>query len=178
MNKFLKISIALLTTVSPYPAISAEFYTKSVEIPCGSIKVTAFSKCTKGESRGKYDYCVEQKIFIEKDGKSIALKMDGKLVENKTDDGKVLHTWLDAEASSMACVTGSDQKKYLLIGYSNGGNCSACEWYNIMSLDGKELASDRGRDRKKANQSFNAVYKKLGLPDKWPRDKFVDIPLW
>ena len=140
------------------------------EFACNDAKVTIVSVCDK-ESFGPFPFCTQQNITLSKQGKKIPIKADGKLTPEHDRNGKITAHLLDAVVSGIACVKGKD-KDYILMSYYTGGNCEQCEWYNIYDLDGHRLAGGSSRGAKK---KFSSIYKKLGLPEAWPEDKFKRI---
>jgi len=149
-------------------------YVKTTEIKCKDVKVQIKTECLDDTNKA-FPNCISQNIsFIDyKTGKSITIPSSGKLTKNSYDPIRILDTLV----SKLACVEGGNAI-YLLIGYYNGGNCEECEWYEILDLSGKNLASSRKiKGLKGKYENFNEAYKKFGLPEPWPRKFFVDINL-
>ncbi len=147
-------------------AEAEELYTKSAEMICADTKVRVVTECYDDT-----DYtpplCSKQQFqFTDNNtNKTITTPSAGRFSEE-----------FNELATSWACIKGRSQY-YLLVRYNNGGNCSDCEWFEIVDLHGKKLASDRGKTSGNANKHFKNIYKKIGLPQSWPRSSFVRIPL-
>lgn len=155
---------------------------KSVdEITCSDSVVKVFTECSTWNKAISLSECTKQYFVFsnKKTGKSKKVKCSAEAVAHYGPNGKSLGKYLYALAGSWACVEGKDGR-YLLVMYTTGGTCNGCEWAEIYSPNGKRLASDRIRFQKKrvkksSVEKFKKTYKRLGLPEPWPKDVFKNI---
>lgn len=177
--------IFLLTSIILFPIhgiAKAKYYAKTDELLCGDVKVRAITTCTEDSVRPYPKKCTDQHfIFINKmTDKIVNVKGSSEYYNANFDEvdeyGKKINKWIGAWAYSWACVQGR-KEPYIIIMYSGGGsgNCDGCEWAEIYNLNGKLLISDKGKPREKKIKEFKKVYKKLGLPIKWPHSSFSYI---
>lgn len=155
------------------------------EITCSDVVIKVFTECSSGDKAISLSECTKQYFVFsnKKTGKSKKVKCSGGVIAHYGPNGESLGNYLYALASSWACVQGKD-RRYLLVMNTTGGTCEGCEWAEIYSLNGHRLASDRVLFQKKGAgrygpvENFKRTYKRLGLPDPWPRDAFKDIKLF
>lgn len=141
-------------------------YIKESYLSCNQITIHVKTKCLDNDDN-LFPSCLEQKIFfVDKNTNGAFSKIE-----------KNSNIALDELAMSWACING-EKEQFLIIGYYNGGNCENCEWYEIFNLSGQKLASSKDKLRNGKPDFFEKTYKKLGLPKHWPRESFVNIPLF
>lgn len=118
------------------------------EMTCADVKVTVFSNCQNAPDVSANSFCVAQKItFVDAAGKE-AKKKNLLDKEPARGDFHVL--------GSIRCVAGKNNKPYLFMIFSNGGNCDTCEIDAVMDLRGKWIRHDkkwfvRGAERRDIN---------------------------
>lgn len=78
--------------------------------------------------------------------------------------------YIDHTVGRWACIN----NKYFFLEYTNGGNCSDCEWFEMIDQNGSRLSYSE--DIKIAKSRFQAKYDELGIK-KWPRKSFVKVKL-
>jgi hypothetical protein len=185
---FFLIFISIFFELSAY---AQEQYSKITELECENAKIQIKSECLTGNilpfSSKIYPYCISQEIlFTNINTKQVIKRNASGILTKESYGGKRLN----ALAVSAACIKGSSDN-YLIINYYNGGNCSCCEWDEIINLQGSLLASNGCGENDSKNikadewdrikqlnsQKFDKVYKKLGLPISWPKSLFIEINL-
>ena len=146
-------------------------YEKIAEIKCEDYTVKIITECLNIENKA-FPFCVSQEIlFVNvREDKILKKPASGVLVK---DNNKSI---LDALVSKIACVRGY-KGSYLIIEYYNGGNCDACEWYEVFDLSGNRLTSSKNDSIEGQNQNSKKTYNELGLPKKWPRSLFMNVNL-
>lgn len=148
--------ILFITFSNAFARDDNEFGFMKTDIECNSKKITATSNCIKGKISG-YQICYSQEfIFNEKNDNLIIVKAEGSLVKDEISGAYIL----DYIASDWACDYGF-KSNFLIVRYSNGGNCLDCEFYMIYNLSGVKLT-----DKK----SFDIVSKKIKLVKGWSRN--------
>lgn len=155
------------------------------EMACSDVVVKAFTTCPSDNKVISLSECTEQHFVFsnKRTGKSTEVKCHGETAAHFGPDGRSLGNYLDALAYSWACVEGMSGR-YLLVLYTTGGTCDGCEWAEIYSLQGGRLAANKIQSKKKDAKTYNPLekfketYKRLGLPEPWPRDAFKDIKLF
>lgn len=159
-------------------------FTNVDEITCSDVVVKVFTECSSGNKAISLSECTKQYFVFsdKKTGESNKVECSGRTIAHYGPNGESLGNYLYALASSWACVQGKD-RRYLLVMYTTGGTCNGCEWAEIYSLDGHRLANDRvllqGKEVGYSPvEKFKRTYKRLGLPEPWPRGAFEDIRLF
>jgi hypothetical protein len=156
--------LALGLGVAAAPASQAA--EAAASLVCGNTRFTMTSQCTAIEHT-RLPLCRRQILTIEPPGtKPRTLESSARLKDGSY-DGATDH-W--------ACVPGTS-RDYLLLWSNNGGNCPACEWVDIIDLDGSLLVRGRKPNGESNDAEYERVYKKLGLPEEFPDDAFQAIPL-
>jgi hypothetical protein len=131
MQHFLKNAFACLAGMVAITAVAAEddmrWYTN--EMVCANVSVTVQSYCKNNDDVATNSFCTMQKMILkEGDKKSIVKK---NLLEKEPSQNE-FHA-----LGSIRCVTGKNDKPYLYMILSNGGNCAECEIDAAMDLHGK-----------------------------------------
>jgi hypothetical protein len=173
----------LLASVILFPIngnAESKLYTSTDELLCGHVKVKVTTTCTEdSKQHWSEGLCADQHFsFIDqKTGKTNTVKglnYDNDDLSNTGARNGKTNKWLSGLAYSWACVKGH-KESYVIILYSSGGHCDGCEWSAIYDMGGKMLVSNQGKPIEKGIKRFRTVYKKLGLPEKWPRKSFLYI---
>jgi hypothetical protein len=158
---------------------ASDLATVEERLLCGNTEVRVFSTCGSDPKADLFGECTEQHfLFADRDGKVLArVPGSARLSQRLRDDGKDMGTWLDALAVAWACLRGRDSS-FVVITYSNGGNCTRCEWYEIFDLKGHRLATSEvppwvnEKEEERIGKAFYKKYDALGLPTPWPDSSF------
>jgi len=177
------VGIFLLATTILFPVngvAESKLFTTTDELSCSDVKVQVITTCTEDTRQDWPSGLCTDQHFLFKDkrtGKTNTVKGLNEYIDNQVNadtQSKRTNKWLSGVAYSWACVKGRE-RSYIIIMYSTGGNCEVCEWAAIYNLEGKMLVSDQGKPIEKGIKHFRTVYKKIGLPVKWPRSSFLHI---
>ena len=120
---------------------ASDLATVEDRLVCGSTEVRVFTTCGSNPKADLFGECTEQHfLFADRGGKVLTGHTIRTTQSEVRDDGKDMGTWLDALAVAWACLRGRDSS-FVVISYSNRGNCSRCEWYEVFDLKGHRLAT-------------------------------------
>jgi hypothetical protein len=130
-------------------------YTVQTDFSCGGVDVKVITHCIYKEE--PYLPCLSDSQYIIIGSK--------KIVSSST----LLK--LDYSISEITCYKSKDNKWFIELYYSNLGNCSSCEYYELYDINGNLVATDRKKfrviykhDSVKVIESknFNEVFNKYG----------------
>ncbi len=155
-------------------------------LACDDTEVRVFTTCTSDPMAPLDAPCIEQHfLFVnEKEKVSRRVPASGRLREVYGAHGVKMGKRLDAMAEDWACMGGRDNKSFVLIESSTGGNCSRCEWDEIFDLKGHRLASSKvpesvgKKEAERINDVFDRKYDALGLPMPWPDSSFQSFRIF
>jgi hypothetical protein len=161
---------------------AGDLATVEERLVCGNTEVRVFTTCGSKPEADFFMECTEQHfLFADRDGKVLArVRGSGQLRQRLRDDGKDMGTWLNGLAVDWACLRGRNSS-VVLISYSSRGNCSGCEWDEILDLKGHRLASSevpprvKEKEEERIGKAFDKTYDALGLPMPWPYSLFQRI---
>jgi hypothetical protein len=159
-----------------------KLYVAEDQMLCENMLVEAYTTCTEESRAVGLSECTDQFFIFNNPeiGGSSKVSGSGELRYRLGAHGRPMGRWLDSLAWSWACLKGS-RASFIVVAYSNGGNCSGCEWWEIFDLTGKKLAGSkvppsRGDEAlREADNAFDKEYDLLGLPRPWPRALFRRI---
>ena len=130
-------------------------YTVQTDFSCGGVDVKVITHC----------------IYKEKDLPCLLSDYQNIIIGNKKIVSSSTLLKLDHLISEITCYKSKDNKWFIELYYSNLGNCSTCEYYELYDINGNLVATDRKkfrviykRDYVKVVESknFNEVFNKYG----------------
>lgn len=153
----INILIVFSTLTIAYSA--NDIYEKKAQLICNDSKINVVTICS--DDTYSFPFCTEQTFtFINQITMDrTTIPASGKPYDEIDIHGNKIGRWLDGLATSWQCVKGKSQS-YILIGYNNGGNCDECEWVELMDLNGKNIATTKGKKNKK---TFDKKMKSIGI---------------
>jgi hypothetical protein len=162
-----------------FPVFASDFSTVEDRLVCGDTDVRAFTTCGPDPYIADLLECTEQYFLLTdaKTGMSTRIPGSGRLEKSLGAHGKDMGTWLNGVAWEWACVKGRG-RRYVMIGYTRGGICIGCEWYELFDLKGHQVAGSKSSPsatEEEATRVVRAFDKKcdaLGLPKHWPDSWF------
>ncbi|EEP61457.1 hypothetical protein [Sulfurihydrogenibium yellowstonense] len=128
-------------------------YTVQTDFSCGGVDVKVITHCIYKEK--PYLPCLSDSQYI--------IIRSKKIVSSST----LLK--LDHSISEITCYKSKNNKWFIELYYSNLGNCSACEYYELYDINGNLVATDRkkfrviykhGSTKVIESKNFNEVVKK------------------
>ncbi len=148
--------IYILGITGDLNAADREFYWFVENVPCEGYTVTVRSNCMDEPEFTTNGFCPEQEVLIKSpSGKQTKTRLN--LRQYRTEM---------LQAYSFLCHQGNNNHMYLLIAFSNGGNCNVCESQQILGIDGKWVT--------RGGKEFVVKAKLLGLPlSPWDNDKDI-----
>ena len=157
-----------------------DLFTAEDKLVCENTEVRVFTTCPSDSKNVLDSDCIEQYfLFVDMNKKTTRkVRASGRLERIYEDvPGREMEKSLESLALDWACLRGRDGS-YVLIGYSNGGNCVRCEWDEIFDLKGHRLASSevrpsaKNKEEERILEAFDKKYEALGLPLPWPHSSF------
>lgn len=136
------------------------------DMVCDDTKVTIRSYCQEDSNPYANTFCTKQNILLEKDG------------QKKTVNPVKWNTLKEeyVALSSLTCVVAKNQQHYLLLKFSNGGNCRECEALGTIDLNGnwkhfRNRWFTNGKERKMIDADEALWWRQEGL---WLSNKVRD----
>lgn len=167
-KKKLMIAWLFLTGIATSHIVQAkdEMHWFRHDMVCDGTKVMIRSYCQEDENSNANKFCTDQNILLEKNGQKKSVD------PVKWNTLKEEHVAL----SSLTCVVAKNQQHYLLLKFSNGGNCRECEALGTIDLNGnwKHFRNRwfiKGKERKMIDTDEALWWRKDGL---WLSNKVRD----
>jgi hypothetical protein len=110
-------------------------YTVQTDFSCGGVDVKVITHCIYKEE--PYLPCLSDSQYI--------------IIGNKKIVSSSTLLKLGHSISEITCYKSKDNKWFIELYYSNLGNCSACEYYELYDINGNLVATDR--------KKFRVIYK-------------------
>ena len=172
---FVRFLFALTILLFGSVVSASDTSTMEDRLVCKNTEVRVFTTCSTDPLAIFALECTEQYfLFVDVNKKtSTRISASGQLKERYGAQGRKMGNWLDALALEWACLRGSNEA-VVLIGYTRGGICSRCQWYEIFDREGRMLASSKvpplakKKEEERINEAFYKKYDALGLPMPWP----------